>query len=257
MKQVLAMIAFSLPAGAACAAEPETKEYKSAPGQVLPYRLLKPADPEPGQKYPLVLILHGAGERGTDNAKQLIWYWDAKKPTVLTRPEVAAAKAFAVIPQCPDGKQWVDVPWAKGSYKSPKISDPLRLALDLTESLVKDLPVDPDRVYVTGMSMGGYGAFDAVQRRPDLFAAAVPVCGAGDPAKAKAIAHVPVWAFHGDQDGAVPVSGSRDMVAALKTAGASPRYSEYKGVGHNSWSPAFEEKEFWMWLFAQKRAAKK
>jgi predicted peptidase len=257
MKQILATIATALTGCAATAAEPEAKEYRPAPGQVLRYRLLKPADPEPGKKYPLVLILHGAGERGADNAKQLLWYWDAKKPSVLTRPEVAAAKAFAVIPQCPDGQQWVNVPWAKGSYKSPEVSEPLRLALDLTEALVKELPVDPDRVYVTGMSMGGYGTFDAVQRRPDLFAAAVPVCGAGDPAKAKAIAHIPVWAFHGDQDTAVPVAGSRDMVAALKAAGAAPRYTEYRGVGHNSWSPAFAEKEFWSWLFAQKRTAKK
>jgi predicted peptidase len=104
------------------------------------------------------------------------------------------------------------------------------------------------------MSMGGYGAFDAAQRRPELFAAVVSVCGAGDPAKARDIAHVPVWAFHGADDDVVPVSGSREMVAALKAAGAGPRYTEYAGVGHDSWSAAFAEEGFWDWVFARSRA---
>ena len=203
-----------------------------------------------------MLFLHGAGERGTDNTKTLIWFWDAKKPSVLTRQEFADAKAFAVVPQCPDGKQWVDVPWAKGSYASPPVSAPLALALDLVDSLVKELPIDADRVSVVGMSMGGYGAFDAAQRRPDLFAAVVAVCGAGDPAKAKDIARVPVWAFHGADDNVVPAKGSREMVAALTKAGGDPKYTEYPKVGHNSWSPAFAEKDFWTWVFAQKRGAK-
>ena len=255
MKKALIVLTLTLPA--CTASEPEAKEYKSPAGKTLLYRLLRPADPKPGEKYPLVLFLHGAGERGADNRKQLIWFWNAHNPSVLTRPEVAAAKAFAVMPQCPDGKQWVNVPWEKGSYQSPEVSESLQLALELVEALLKELPIDPDRVYVTGLSMGGYGAFDAIQRRPDLFAAAAPVCGAGDPSKAATIAHIPVWAFHGEKDGVVPTTGSRDMVAALKAAGATPRYTEYKGVEHNSWLPAFEEKEFWTWLFAQKRPAKK
>ena len=254
MHRILAMCALALAAGTVDAAEPEAREFK-ADGKTLPYRLLKPAETEAGKKYPLVLFLHGAGERGADNAKQLVWFWDAKKPSPMTRPEVAAAKAFVLVPQCPDGKQWVDVPWAKGSYKSPEVSEPLKLTLALVDSLLKDLPIDPDRVYVVGMSMGGYGAFDAVQRRPELFAACVAICGAGDPSKAKVIADVPVWAFHGADDGAVPVAGSRDMVAALKAAGAEPKYTEYPKVGHNSWSPAFAEKEFWNWIFAQRRPA--
>lgn len=254
MKPVLAVLALGLPASA-FAADPEAKIYTDDDGKTLPYRLLKPADPEPGKKYPLVLVLHGAGERGSDNAKQLTWFWEKGKGP-LGRPEFAEAKAFALLPQCPDGKQWVDVPWGKGSYKSPAVSGPLKLALELVEASIKRLPIDPDRVYVVGLSMGGFGTFDALQRRPDLFAAAVPICGAGDLSKAKAIAHIPVWAFHGDKDTAVPVSGSREMVAALKAAGGTVKYTEYKGVGHNSWSPAFAEKEFWTWLFAHKRAKK-
>jgi predicted peptidase len=133
------------------------------------------------------------------------------------------------------------------------VSEPLKFTLDLTDSLLKELPVDPDRVYVVGMSMGGYGALDAVQRRPELFAACVPICGAGDLEKAQGIAHVPVWAFHGADDAVVPAQGSRELVAALKRAGAEPKYTEYPKVGHNSWSPAFDEKEFWNWVLTQKR----
>ena len=175
----------------------------------------------------------------------------------MTRPEVAKEKAFVIVPQCPDGKQFVEVPWAKGSYKSPEVSEPLKLALALIDSFIKDNPIDADRVYVVGMSMGGYGAIDAVQRRPQLFAACVPICGAADLSKARDIAHVPMWAFHGDADTVVPVSGSREIVAELKKAGAEPKYTEYPKVGHNSWSPAFEDKEFWSWIFAQKRQPKK
>lgn len=259
MRLALPMLALLLPCGAGrvIGAEPEAREFK-ADGKTLLYRLLKPEGTEAGKKYPLVVILHGAGERGADNKKQLVWFWDAKKPRVLTRPEVAAAKAFVLIPQCPDGQQWVDTPWAKGSYKSPEVSESLKLTLDLIDSLLKDkdLPLDADRVSAVGMSMGGFGAIDAAQRRPDLFAAVVPICGAGDPAKAKDIAHIPLWAFHGDEDTVVPVSGSRELVAALKKAGGSPKYTEYPKTGHNSWSPAFDEKEFWDWIFAQKKQKK-
>jgi predicted peptidase len=246
-------VAITLFFGISAVREPEAKEFHAVSGKVLPYRIQKPEQLEPGKKYPLVLFLHGAGERGTDNKKQLVWFWDARKPSPMTRPEVIDAKAIVVVPQCPEGKQFVDVPWSKGSYKSPPVSEPMKLTLELVDSLVKDLPVDPDRIYVIGMSMGGYGAFDAIQRRPELFAAAIPICGAGDPSRAKEIAHVAVWAFHGDKDDAVPVSGSRDMIDALKKAGASPRYTEYPGTEHNSWSPAFAEKEFWTWLLPQKR----
>lgn len=239
------------PRASSAAAEPEAQEFRAG-GKTLPYRLLKPAT-EAGKKYPLVVMLHGAGERGSDNRKQLGWFWDAKKPRVLVRPEVAAENPFVVVPQCPDGAQWVDVPWTRGSYTSPAVSEPLGLTLDLIDSLPKDSPVDPDRVYIIGMSMGGYGAFDAAQRRAELFAAVVSVCGAGDPSRACDIAHVPVWAFHGAEDDVVPVSGSREIVAALREAGGSPRYTEYAGVGHHSWLPAFDEKDFWRWIFAQKR----
>jgi predicted peptidase len=253
-RQLLLVVMVLIGGVGTMADEPEMRTYKDAAGKTLPYRLFKPAKVEAGKKYPLVLLLHGAGERGTDNKAQLVWWYHPTQPSLLTHPAFLEAGCYAIAPQCPADKRWVEVPWEKGSYKTPEISEPLRLTLELTDATIKDQPIDPDRVHVTGLSMGGYGTWDALARRPELFAAAIVVCGAGDPEKAKSIAHIPVWAWHGDKDGAVPVQGSRDMIEALKKAGAMPKYSELVGVGHNSWSPAYADKDFWPWLLAQKRA---
>jgi len=129
----------------------------------------------------------------------------------------------------------------------------LKRAVELLDQLGTEFRIDPDRVYVTGLSMGGFGTWDILLREPGRFAAGIAVCGAGDPSQAERIQHVPVWAFHGDKDGVVPVSGSREMVAALKKAGAEPKYDEFPGVGHGSWYKAYATPGLWDWLFAQRR----
>ena len=123
-------------------------------------------------------------------------------------------------------------------------------------SLQAEFSIDESRLYVTGLSMGGFGAWDAIQRYSNRFAAAVPICGGGDPAFAKQLVHVPVWAFHGELDTAVKPLRSRDMIAALKAAGGTPKYTEYPGVGHNSWAATYANREMYAWLFAQKRTAR-
>jgi predicted peptidase len=146
------------------------------------------------------------------------------------------------------------VDWTAASHKLPdKPSEPLRLALELIEALCEELPIDRGRIYITGLSVGGYGVWDALSRWPELFAAGVPVCGGGDEALAERIAKVPVWAFHGARDGVVKPARSRNMIEALKQAGASPKYTEYADVGHNSWVRAYRDPELFRWLFAQKR----
>ena len=162
--------------------------------------------------------------------------------------------AYVMAGQVPKEKLWVDVPWSTLDHEMPKISAPMRSMLGALEKFIADPDnqVDPKRVYVIGLSMGGYGTWDAIQRRPKLFAAAVPICGGGDKRLAKKIKHVPVWAWHGDKDGVIKPSRSRDMVAALKKAGGNPKYTEVKGRGHNVWVDAFGSQEMWMWLFHQK-----
>lgn len=113
--------------------------------------------------------------------------------------------------------------------------------------------IDPDRLYITGLSMGGFGTWDAIQRKPDLFAAAVPICGGGDVSKASHITKIPIWVFHGAEDNLVNPKWSRDMVEAIKRAGGNPKYTEYPGVGHHSWVPAYSDPELFEWLFSQKK----
>jgi len=130
---------------------------------------------------------------------------------------------------------------------------PLSALMELIKSSLKEHAIDPARIYVTGQSMGGAGTYSAILAEPNLFAAAVPVCGRGQPDLAKKIVHIPIWIFHGELDRVVPTQHSRDMNAALKKAGGKPTYTEYAGVRHNSWTPAYADKKLWEWLFAQKR----
>jgi dienelactone hydrolase len=186
-----------------------------------------------------------------------------------------------VVPQCPLDQSWVNAPWIDASYilAGTTISWPLEAALDLVDSLISALPMDTTRLYVTGLSMGGYGSFDCILRFPEKFAAAIPMSGGGDPTEIGRILDVPVWAFHGDRDTSVPVSGSRDMMTAVENAGrpvththcymgscnadpaavmdsavaaeAKHLYTEYKGKAHVIWAESYDLPQVHQWLFAQ------
>lgn len=244
-------------AAAARAADPvsEAHVFKDEKGRSIPYRLIKPVKGEKEKRYPLVIHLHGAGERGEDNQKQLAHFFAPGK--ALGKIDAEKQPYFAFAPQCPPNQQWVNVPWKDGSYEQKPISDALDLALLAIDQVIKDHPIDVSRIYITGLSMGGFGTWDAIQRRPDFFAAAVPICGAGDPSKAKLIVKTPIWAWHGESDTVVPPSGSRDMIEAITKAGGEAKYTELKKVGHNSWAPAYDSAEMWDWMFKQSREVKK
>lgn len=216
------------------------------------YRLMTPETERPGAKHPLVLFLHGAGERGSDNVKQLLYL-----PEVLSRPENRKRyPCYALVPQCPADRRWVEVPWdAVETTPQGDASPAMRLVLDMLDEVLHAWPIDPARVYLTGMSMGGYGAWDLALRRTETFAALAPLCGGGDEAQAARLKHLPIWAVHGEQDAAVPVVRSRRIIEAVCTAGGEPKYSELPGVGHNCWSRAYSP-EFGLldWMFEQRRA---
>jgi predicted peptidase len=215
------------------------------------YRLLRPAAIEPGEKYPVVLFLHGAGERGDDNEKQLKYL-----PTWLTEPDLRRTHpCFVVAPQCRDGKRWADFDWSdkKSTPQKPEPTVDLAAAVAVLEEVMKAEPVDPDRVYLTGLSMGGYGSWDLAARTPGRFAAVIPICGGGDEATAAKLAKLPIWCFHGADDEAVPVERSRSMVEAVKAAGGGVKYTEFEGVKHDSWTPAYRDPATLEWLFRQRR----
>jgi predicted peptidase len=229
----------------------EKHVYKDASTtKELPYQLLKPLAVEEGKKYPLILFLHGAGERGTDNEKQLVH----GVPQFATKEEREKYPCFLIAPQCPTEQKWVEVDWSAATHTMPKAQgDAGRMTLELVALAMKELPIDPKRVYITGLSMGGYGTWDLLARKPELFAAAVPVCGGADEATAATIKHIPIWAFHGAKDGVVKPERSRNMIAALEKAGSKPKYTEYPTVGHDSWNGAYRDPEMFKWLFAQKK----
>lgn len=228
----------------------EPREYAAQNGDVLKYRLLKPQEFDPAQKYPLVVFLHGAGERGADNSAQL-----KQCMADFCKPERRAKyRCYVLAPQCPTGQKWVDVDWSAAELVYPEtMSKALRLTLEVVDAMLEDAAVDKHRVYLAGLSMGGYGSWDALARRPELFAAAIPICGGGNVKHAASFKQVPIWCFHGDADAVVPVERSREMIAALKAAGGKPRYTEYSGVGHNSWTQTFANDETFQWLFSQSK----
>ena len=217
--------------------------------QQFAYRLLKPEKIEPGKKYPVVLFLHGAGERGSDNQLQLAYFpeWIASAESRAKYP------CFVIAPQCPGGKKWSDADWgAKGPIPQAEITAPMKAAVGMLDELIKSEPVDTRRVYLTGLSMGGYGSWDQAERTPERFAAVAPICGGGDVRLADRLVKTPIWAWHGDADGAVPVERSRQMIAAIEAAGGKPKYTELKGVGHDSWTAAYTDPAGVVpWMFEQ------
>jgi len=219
------------------------------------YRLLRPGTPtgngQEGGRYPLVLFLHGAGERGHDNAKQLKYL-----PTWLAEPALRHKhRCYVLAPQCRMDERWADVSWAD-RLSTPQGATPtldLAAATAALEETIRLEQVDPNRIYLTGLSMGGFGTWDLATRTPDRFAAILPICGGGDERVAARITGLPIWCFHGDADTAVPVERSRAMIAAVKSAGGRPIYSELAGVGHDSWTPAYRDAFVLDWLFSQQK----
>ncbi len=208
-------------------------------GATYPYVVYVPRDYTPSKKLPVILFLHGAGERGNDGLKQT----QVGIGTAL-RMSSERYPALVVMPQCAAGERW-----------NGKMAEFAVKALDQT---VAEYNGDTDRLYLTGLSLGGFGSFLIASQHPDRFAAVVPICGGIRVDDLKTIAEklkdVPLWVFHGDADPVVPVARSREMVEAIKAAGGTQvKYTEYPGVGHNSWDKDYGEKELTDWLFAQKR----
>ncbi len=203
---------------------------------VLPYRLILPENYDENNTYPMLVFLHGAGERGNDNELQFfhcVQYMHDNMPDCII-----------VAPQCPTGQQWVDTPWKKGAYSIDAVpeSNELIAVVELLQSLEEEFSVDSDRIYAAGLSMGGFGTWDLMMRHNDYFAAAIAMCGGGDPSQGEALKDTPLFVFHGDMDTDVPISGSTETVEAIKAAGGTQvEYTIYKGYAHGIWKKAIEE----------------
>ena len=243
------LLSLLLPTGTMRGADFAPRIFTDPAGKTIPYELMVPPGYDKSQKYPLIIFFHGAGERGADNQIQLRFVAkDCAAPAFQ-----AAHPCFVIAPQCPQNEQWVDMPWGATSGVRPAQPSPaMQLALGALAAVTAEFNIDKSRIYATGLSMGGYAVWDCITRFPDRFAAAVACCGGGDDSTVTAaVARVPVWAFHSDDDPIVPVVRSRNMIAAMKKMGGNPHYTEYHGLGHLIGPKAYGEPDLYPWLFQQ------
>jgi len=233
----------------------QKKEFIAA-NDTLPYRILLPMDYDESEAYPLLVFLHGAGERGNDNEAQL-----THGATLFLQDSVRKKyPAIVVFPQCPEDSYWSNVDrkrTAKSLSFTFSVEGEPTMAMKSLQRLLGDLlnsyKIDMSRIYVGGLSMGGMGTFELVRRNPDTFAAAFAICGGAHPETANKLTGPSWWVFHGDADVVVDYQHSVNMVDAMKKSGAKIKFTTYEGVNHNSWENAFAEPELLSWLFANSK----
>ncbi len=232
------------------------KRWLVSDGDTLPWRILYPQGYNSGQSYPVVFFLHGAGERGSDNEKQLIHGAKLFANDSLRKK----FPAIVIMPQCSSNHYWSNVMRIYDSTNRFHVFQPggmptatMNLLQLLVGYVLDSLPVKKDQVYVGGLSMGGMGTFELVRRMPNTFAAAFPICGGANPATAATITTKQWWIFHGAKDNVVDPQHSERMVKALKSSGKKVRYTLYPNANHNSWDSAFAEPDLLPWLFSQRK----
>ena len=231
----------------------ESRTFVAEDGTTLVYRLYIPYDYDPSKKYPVLTYMHGAGERGNDNSNNL----NHMMTQLFTMENSPLWDSIVLVPQCPNGQQWVDTPWADGGYrvKDVPMSNEIKAVFEILDMVKETLKTDENRYYLMGLSMGGFATWDMIMRRPEMFAAAVPICGGGDYTQAHLLVNMPIYTLHDKKDAEVPMTGTKEMVVALETLGSTViHYEELSGYGHNVWGYAASKPEIWFWLFEQNLA---
>ncbi len=204
----------------------EGKEYR--------YALYVPPQYDGSEAFPLITFLHGSGECGSDGLKSAVV--GIGSAAMLQADEW---RTLILIPQKPETRQrWEELD---------------KVIMAMSAETEKRFKVDKERLYLTGLSQGGYGSWALAAKYPDYWAAVAPVCGGGDPKNAAILAKIPIWAFHGDKDEAVPLKRSEEMIDAIKAAGGSPKLTVYPGVGHNSWDKAYRDEKLFAWFLEHKK----
>lgn len=237
----------------------ERRVFVNNKGDSLLYRILFPEDYHPGEKYPLVLFMHGAGERGRDNNKQL-----THGGALFLQPEYRKEyPSIVIFPQCPEDKYWVNINIRRKLFAGEdldfeevrsKPTQVMRLVMQLLDRIIREEQIDRDRLYLMGLSMGGFATLEMLTRWPQKFTAAVAICGGGNPKLAQRYSpFVSLWITHGAKDDVVPVKYSRRVYEALQSNGADVKYTEFPDANHNAWDPTFEIPELLPWLFSKSK----
>ncbi len=242
----------------------EAHQYKT-----MPYRVMRPLRLENGARYPLIVSLHGSGGVGDDNVSNLR-HWNGVMARTAWREKYPT---FVLVPQRKPGGIWGPKPGVAGTADL-YVRDDLPLVFEIVKQLKREFPIDDRRIYALGSSGGGAGTWNIIAARPEVFAAAIPVCGRFQPAYAPGLARLPIWCFHGDADPLISVEFSRDAFAALREVGGNMKYTELRDVGHAAWKHAFvyagddqargfltrysgskcdRTDDVWEWLFRQSR----
>jgi predicted esterase len=235
----------------------EAKTITAKDGTKLPYRIYIPSSYYEGAEVPVVLFLHGAGERGNDNARQLLNF----VPNIFSQDNSPYWNAIVICPQCPGGNQWVDTSWSVGNYSTATVkqSNEITAVLEILDEIKEEFETDTNRYYVAGLSMGGYGTWDIIMRNPDIFAGAIAMCGGADESMAKMLVEkrFPVYALHGGSDSVVKYQGTKSMVDAMFSAceelGLDPvhKFKPLAGYDHNIWDYTGNMATYSKWLFEQ------
>ena len=207
-------------------------------GKAAKYVVYVPATYDKSKPHPTILFLHGAGETGTDGWKQVAV---GIGPAILLNAD--KWNFLVIFPQ----RQPTADPVLRGWITQEK------MVLAILDATKREYNVDATRLYCTGLSMGGFGTWALAAKNPKLFAAIAPICGGGDPTTAAALKDIPTWNFHGDADNVVPIARSQQMIDALKTTGADPKFTIYPGIGHNSWDKAYREEKLYEWFLQYQR----
>ena len=230
--------------------------YSDGEGGRLNYNIMYPDgfDASASTKYPLLLFLHGAGERGSDNKAQLV------HGSQIFRDSLAKYPAIVIFPQCPKDDYWVNMESeGKGQARRMEIitdkgpNPAMKMVIGLVDKMLAEDYVDPSRFYVAGLSMGGMGTMELGWRMPEKIAAAIAICGVGPREKAAEMKEVPFWFLHGLEDNVVPFRYSVSMLRAMQATGGKARITLCTGVGHNSWDNAFADPEFFTWMFSKSK----
>lgn len=215
----------------------------------LPYRIYYPKK-DKTKKLPVIIFLHGAGERGQENSKQLVHV----VPYLSSDSILKKYPSIILAPQCAEEDYWSPVKRFEWTFdEKGEIKPSMHKLIKLIEVLRNDPRVDTNRIYLIGLSMGSFGTYDLIQRKPDWFAGAVPICGGGDTTKIVQYSKVPLWIFHGTKDDVVPPDQSRRIVERLRRMGVQPRYTEFQEGNHGIWENSIRYPGLLDWLFQQKK----
>ena len=230
-----------------------SKEFFISDKDSLPYRLLLPKNFDNAKKYPLIVFLHGAGERGNDNELQLVH----GKDLFINMNKNNTFPSIVVFPQCSKNSYWANVSRINNSFSflgDPTENKSLKLVEGMINELQSNFKINSNQIYVGGLSMGGMGTFELVYRNPDMFAAAFAICGGANPKIGEKISKTNWRIYHGDKDFVVPVKLSIDMYNSIKSFNKNVYLKIYPNVNHNSWDNVFREPDLFKWLFSNSKA---